>query len=449
MRARGARVRRNGCLAAALALLSLACGSKPGTEELEPNQKVRGGEYRLERPLRFSGVDLLYALRRVAAETKLGLVIDEVRTQTGEGADLGLTFVDLDLEPAPVQDVLERLREASGKGFDFRVLDGVLVLRSTRSMSKPTDIDLPNLPHTQVEADLIGFARWIQQSNPNTYVQVETTRGEPVFRRVDVEIPQNSSVLQAITIFARAVERPIRLMRGGREYDGEEVPNAEATVVATTVAMMPPLDGPQPVQPRRMRSSLIWGIAGLEKRNGAIVTVVDRTLLGDQRGSLDFAFGYELPGTTAEVLDVLKNREDGPDTFRWEEKDGVYRVHTRAFDYFLTGRDTLDDVVRPGTFEGTLQDLARWLEQQRMNPTGKKIWAGEYLPDAKSARIEVAEGATVEEVLNQFAKAAGEGWFFVARGGYTPDEEVNVAWGGAYLTSLKEWGPDARTPAIN
>ncbi len=448
MTASKTRFRLAGCLTA-LALLAPACGSEGERAELDPDQKVRGGEYTLKTPLRFSGVDLLYALRRVTSESGLGLVIDEVRTPTGEGADLALTFVDLDLEPGPVQEALERLREASGNGFDYRVLDGVLVLRSVRSMSKQTDIDLPSLPHTQVEADLLGFARWIQQTRPNTFIQVEPIRGEPVFKKVDVEIPPNTSVLQAITIFARAVERPIRLLRGGREYEAQDVPDNATTVVATTVAMMPPLPDPQPVRPERTNQSMIWAVASLEKRSGAVITVVDRTVLGDQRGSIDYAFGKEPPGTPAEVLDILKTRLDGPNIFRWEEKDGIYRIHTRGFDYYLTGRDILEDVVRGGSFEGTLQDLARWLEKQRMNPTGKKIWAGEFLPDAKSASIEVAEGSTVEEVLNQFAKASGEGWYFVARGGYTPGEEGHVSWEGAYLTHLKEWGPDARTVAMN
>jgi hypothetical protein len=434
---------------ALLAFVALACGSRNEPGSLAPDEKVRGGEYTLAEPLRFAGVDLLYAVRRVASEAGLRLVVDEVRTPTGEGADLGLTFVDLDLQSGPVQNALEELRDATGEGFDYRVLDGVLIVRSVRSMQKPTDIDLPSLPHTQVEADLVGFARWIQQARPNTFLEVEPIRGEPIYRRVDVEIPPNSSVLQAITIFARAVDRPIRLLRGGREFETTDLPEAASTVVATTLAMMPPLSEPQPVRPDRNGNSMIFALARLEKQSGAVITVVDRTVLGDHRGSMDFAFGKEPRGTVPEILDVLRSRFDGPDIFRWEERDGLYRVHTRGFDYYLTGRDILEDVVRGGSFEGSLHDLARWLEKQRMNPTGKKIWAGEFLPDAKTGRIEVSEGTTVEEVLNQFAKATGAGWFFVARGGYTPSEEGHVPWEGAFLTSLREWGPDARTAAVN
>ncbi len=86
------------CLIAVLASGAAGCGEEMAASE-EPAQP------HVVPALRFAGVNLIYALRRVAAEAKLLLALDELQPRD-LGPDLNRFRVDVDLPAGPVQEAL-------------------------------------------------------------------------------------------------------------------------------------------------------------------------------------------------------------------------------------------------------------------------------------------------------------------------------------------------------
>ncbi len=102
----------------------------------------------------------------------------------------------------------------------------------------------------------------------------------------------------------------------------------------------------------------------------------------------------------------------------------------------------MNAAVKGGRFEGTLPELARWLNQNRAKPPQKILMGGEITGKGPRARLQIAEGETVEAVLLDFAKASGSGWNLVL---LEPDPErpstqpAANTWDGAFLTPLELW----------
>jgi hypothetical protein len=105
----------------------------------------------------------------------------------------------------------------------------------------------------------------------------------------------------------------------------------------------------------------------------------------------------------------------------------------------------LNDTVTGGKFEGTLPELARWINENRSKPPKKVLMGGEITGKGPASKLEIAEGTTVEEALLDFARASGAGWNLVLIDELTPDAPVRElpanAWLGAYLMPLESWAP--------
>ena len=87
------------------------------------------------------------------------------------------------------------------------------------------------------------------------------------------------------------------------------------------------------------------------------------------------------------------------DDYTWEWLDGVIHVRSRFYSFNLPGQDLLNDTVTAGKFEGTLPELARWINENRSKPPKKVLMGGEITGKGPASKLEIAEGTTVEEAL--------------------------------------------------
>jgi hypothetical protein len=421
-------------LIAALGLASAAC-------EPQEERKVEG-EY-LVSELRFAGVDLIYALRRVAGEAGVLLVLDEIRPQDASLQDLGFERIDVDLEAGPIQQQLETLREQVQGAFDYKLVDDLLVVRSIKSLKAETALDRATVPKGTLEANFKELVHWIYASAPGSLLRMGARIGQPVYKKVTLKIPPNTSVMELFLMYAKEVGSGLRIRRAGYMYkDGQN-----DKVVANTVGLWQKLDKPLPLLRSRQGRSAIWTLAAVEGRTGVPLAVIDRSVMNDNRGTLNFSTRID-PKTPAEdSVDVLSGAtEDTPGSYQWVNEDGLIKIKTHIYLYYLPGRDLLEEKVNGGTFEGTLAELTRWLNANRKNPSPKFLMGGEIVPEKKSAKIEVADGSSIEEVLNQFARAAGAGWVVNIKDSVTPLQPLTDTWAGAWVTSLDEWGPAGDLP---
>src|SRR5262245_10944378 len=88
--------------------------------------------------LRFAGVDLEYALERIATEAGLVIALDEIMPKD-QSPDLRLIRVDVDLPAGSLEQVMNTLREKIG-GFDYRIYPGVLYVRSSLLIDQKTSL---------------------------------------------------------------------------------------------------------------------------------------------------------------------------------------------------------------------------------------------------------------------------------------------------------------------
>jgi hypothetical protein len=384
--------------------------------------------------LRFAGVDLVYALRRVAAEAHLVLILDEVRPSSGLGHDLARHAVDVDLPAGPVQGALDPLTQLTSD-FQYRVDDGVLIVQSRRAQQQPGALDTKDLPAAQLEVDLYGLLEWLRSTRPRTLLATGELRRQPVFQAVKLSVPANSSAVDVIAAYARALGSGVHLQRA-------EPAQSEAgePLVATSISLWSALDAPVYAPDERPRSSAISGLANLARRTQTRLCVLDRTAFFDQRGYLNFAPGEDPELALAASLDTLETGPEG-ELFVWEESADCYRVRSDAFEKRPLGRGLLGAKLRAGSFQGSLAELARWINANRLEPSDERLLGGELDDAAPTAQIDVAEGTQVEELLRAFASASGEGWNYVVRA-VEPGQELRDSWTGAYLTRLAAWVPD-------
>ena len=111
--------RRSGTLFCLIAVLS--SGAAGCSKELEASEQPV--QARMVPGLRFAGVNLIYALRRLAAEAELLLALDELQPRD-LGPDLDRFRIDLDLPAGSVQTALEALKGQT-QAFDFGIFDSV------------------------------------------------------------------------------------------------------------------------------------------------------------------------------------------------------------------------------------------------------------------------------------------------------------------------------------
>lgn len=430
-------------IAAALGLLgtTTACGpSGP------PRDTFVDKEYPVP-ALRFAGVDLKYALRRVAGAANLIIVIDELRQPGTQSEDLAMERIDVDLPAGDVKATLEALYEAV-PAFDYRVENGLLLVRSRRVLSEVTALDLEDLPADNVTVDFRGMVNHIMEKRPRTYLRTGNIVGMPARVKVPLEIEENSSVLDVFVQFAQKTKTGLLIRRAGYQVDEDELgaggaPKGSILITATTVEMIRSLDEPQPLTRWRNQKSLVKTLAGIQERAEKPFVIRDRSLLQDNRGELNFKRGNDLPTKPVNwILDTLGRGRDGRrDRFTWTEDAELVHVDSTAFDDFPTGRVILEEELEPGVFEGTLAELTRYVNHNRKNPSDKVLMGGEIVDGAARAKIEVTDGMTVQDMLYAFARESGEGWVYVVRDNRYPQQTVGAnTWSGGYLTRLSDWG---------
>jgi hypothetical protein len=393
--------------------------------------------------LRFAGVDLIYALRRVAAVSDRMLLLDEVRPGP-YAADLTLVRVDLDLPPAPVAEALERLKHHTRR-FDYRLEPDLIYVRSDVRLKSPTGIDAPQLEGGTFRGNLRDLSAWIRGQLPTAFIRGEAKVGQPVFTEVEFEVPPRSTILDVYTQYARVLNRGWRMRRAGYMIDkAESGGKTQATFVSSTVEQWSQLDRPYRVYPGRDWETALRAIASISKRTGVPICVADRSLLVRNRGNLDLYGGIDGNLEVEVALSQLRGRREEP-RFRWERVDGVIYIHTDLYDYGDKGEGLLVQPLRGGHFEGSLPEFARWINDHLAADTRMTVMGGEITGSEDRFAVDIEEGSTVEEALMEVTRQTGQGWVFVAQEVTTPSDDPTKpkssggAWGGGYLTYLSDW----------
>ena len=341
------------------------------------------------------------------------------------------------------------MREQTGNRFDYRVENGLLHIRSTRVEGEQNILEEPRLPAASLEGDFRDLLRWLRAQEPMSLIGEGDVMGQPVLHKVKLDIPDRSSIMDVLAMYARAVPVSIHLLRAGYEYEEGN----SARLVSNAVGLWGPMLSKETLPPYRRRGSVLATVADVSDRAGANVCVLDRTVLNDARGALDFASGVDRGWPLEEAIERLarygSNSPSVREIYTWTFDDGLYKLRSARFDYYLTGHDLLQQKVKGGEFEGTLGHLGRWLNQNRESPSEKVFVSGEIDPDWPRAKLHIEQGTSVEEVLYQFARASGQGWNVVIKDSLSPNAKVSGTWAGAYLTRLIDWGPKGREDAAS
>jgi len=431
-------------LAAAIGMYTLGCG----TQEQEGPRLLVEGDHQVP-ALSFAGVDLQYALRRIAGEADLPFVIDEVKQKgsiSEDIQDLRLERIDIDLPAGHLRDALRTLHEHV-PAFDYQVKEGLMLVRSNRALNEYTALDVKDIPAAEIEVDMYGLVRWMTSIRPRTLLRDGNILGQPVRKKATLKIPENSSALDVFSQFAREIQWGILIRRAGYVVDRDP---EKITVAASTVELLNALARPQPLTPWRDRNAAIYALANIADRTGANICVVDRAMLGDGRGDLNFRRRSDPDLSALESVQLLSEIGMEPAFSFEEDKHGILRVHSRAFTWYPTGRDLLESPVKGGTFEGTLAQLGRWINQNHKGKHYKVVMGGEVISDAPRVKLEIAEGSLVSDVLYEFASKAGEGWTLVIRDQKYPSKDKEAkpvgTWTGGYLRRLQDWGPKGNRP---
>lgn len=392
--------------------------------------------------LRFAGVDLEYALERIAAEAGLPLALDEIRPEDNS-PDLGLFRVDIDLPAGPVDAALRKLKEVAG-GIDFEIVDGVLYVRSHLLVGTKTPIDLPQLAKSSFKGTLKDLVLHIRRAIPSSFVTIERTVGDPTPPEVEFEIADKASVKDVFLQYARASKLGWTMFRAGHTVDD---PTHGAAIVATSI---------QPRYPRTSTSrrpqishlmSTTGALASASARLGVPLVVLDRSVVMNTRGFLNLSSQLDRQKPLKETLDDLGESGWGPERwhFKWKLEDDVPVIESRDFLHRLAGRDLLRAELLAGEFEGSLPELARWLNTHMKKRTNEVLMGGEIVAGQPRGKITVAPGTTLQQALVAFAKSSGVSPNFVLLGGTNPLSGKLIshpnAWQGAFLQDLAEWIP--------
>jgi hypothetical protein len=393
------------------------------------------------RALGFAGSDLIYVLRRIAAEAEMPLALDEVRPLR-KIDDLLLRWVDLDLPAGTVDQVLGRLRDEVG-GFDYEVREGVLYVRSLLDVEAQTGLDVANLPGGTFEGDLRALGTWIRKARPGTFIMIHMERGQPTGPSVRMHIPEGSSVLDALIIYTRESGVGWRMRRAGQRVQAS---STETAVVATDIQPWGSLTEAHNTAPIRQEGSMLQSLARIAKRTETPFCVFDPTPSFLRRGTLDLTTGLDPGVSLEESLDQLAaaHMPRSAPPFRWEMRDGVVWIRTEGLDRLPWLAEVLDDTVPGGVFEGTLPELGRFLTSQLEETSGRRIVGGEITGEGPAAKITFEAGTTVEDALLRFARESGSSCYLVIYDRFRPTAPHPEPWHGGFLSDLVEWGETAR-----
>jgi hypothetical protein len=426
-------------LAAALfALVSACAGERDAMEGGGPQVKA----------LRFAGVDLEYALERVAAEAGLPLVLDQI-TPEDMTPDLPLYRVDIDLPAGPVEAVLAKLKESAG-GFDYEVTDGVIYARSKLSLARKTPLDVPSLKGQTFTGNLDGVVNVIMSQIPSSYMTVQRVMGAPESPSVTFELPQDSAVKGLLTGYAKASKLNLVVRRAGHIVKDQQYGVA---VVGTSVEARFPRKSTERLPQVYSKESTIAAVADAAERLKQPMLVLDRSVVMNTRGFLNLSAQRDPRLELVATLDDLGASGWGPERwhFKWKDVEGVPVIESARFLFFLRGRDLFRSELLAGEFEGSLPELARWINTHQKNPNGEVLMGGEIVEGLPTAKLKIEPGTTVFDALIEFAKASGVSANVSVLDMANPvTGKMGVhpnAWRGAYLQDLGEWkSPAPVTP---
>ena len=415
-----------------VALLQSACGGhkKEAADAGGPNVPA----------LRFAGVNLEYALERIATEAGLAVALDEIMPQD-QGPDLSLIRVDLDLPAGPLDDAMRVLREKVG-GFDYRIYPEVLYVRSNMLVDQKTSIDLPLLDGGQFEGDLGGLAKMIMQQRPSSYISVQYIQGASAGGNVKLDIKDKSSVKDVLIQYAGAAKYGWAMRRAGhltKDADGRPA------IFGTSIEPRGPRTSTSRLPAVYNRLSGAAALANASKRLDTPFVVYDRTVLQDVRGIMNLALQNDPLLPLDKTLDNLSQSGFGPTSwhFKWKMVDGVPVLMTNHFLYYLRGRDILSRTLLPGEFEGSLPELARWLNTHMKDGAGDVLMGGEIVDGQPRGKVKAEAGTTVAQAIEQFARSSRTSPYVLVLDMLNPFTGAFVehprAWHGAYLQDLAEW----------
>ena len=179
-------------------------------------------------------------------------------------------------------------------------------------------------------------------------------------------------------------------------------------VVASTLDILDRQDVPQRVPAGASRKSLTGSLGEVAARTGVPLCVLDRALLFDARGSLAYPRRVDRGWPIDEVLRLLALRGDNqPPDFTTHPDDGLFLIRSRHYDAAAVA--FLEHQLAAETFRGSLPDLAEKINASLFSAEAKLLSAGEIWHEDASVRLEIAEGASVLEVLLGFARKSGRG----------------------------------------
>jgi hypothetical protein len=116
---------------------------------------------------------------------------------------------------------------------------------------------------------------------------------------------------------------------------------------------------------------------------------------------------------------------------------------TNHFLYYLRGRDILSKTLLPGEFEGSLPELARWINSHVKDPNGEVLMGGEIVDGQPKGQVKAEAGTTVAQAIEEFARTSRTSPYVIILDLQNPFTGTFVehprAWRGAYLQDLSEW----------
>jgi hypothetical protein len=415
-----------------LAVLQVGCGGHKKDSAGGPGPTIPA--------LRFAGVDLEYALERIATEAGVAIALDEIMPPD-QSPDLSLIRVDLDLPAGPLDGAMRVLREKVG-GFDYRIYPEVLYVRSNMLVDQKTSIDLPLLDSGHFEGDLAGLAKMIMQQHPSSYINVQYVQGQPTGGVVKLDIPDKASVKDVLIQYAAAAKYGWTMRRAGHlTHDAQGKP----AIFGTSIEPRGPRPGISRLPVIYNRLSGAAALANASKRLDVPFVVYDRSVLQDVRGIMNLALQNDPILPLDETLNNLSQSGFGPGSwhFHWKDVDGVPVLMTNHFLYYLRGRDILGRTLLPGEFEGSLPELARWINAHVKDANGEVLMGGEIVDGQPKGKVKAEAGTTVAQAIEQFARSSRTSPYVIILDLLNPFTGTFVdhprAWRGAYLQDLAEW----------
>ena len=310
--------------------------------------------------------------------------------------------MDLDLPAGSLNQSMRLLREKVG-GFDYQILPHVLYVRSNLLIDQKTSIDAPLLEGGRFEGDLAGLAKMIMAHHPSSYIDVQYVQGHPAGGIVKLEIPDKSSVKDALIQYAAASKYGWVMRRAGHlTHDADGKP----AIFGTGIEPRGPRTGVSRLPAVYNRLSGAAALANASKRLDTPLVVYDRSVLQDVRGIMNLALQNDPILPLDDTLNNLSQSGFGPGSwhFHWRDVDGVPVLMTNHFLYYLRGRDILGKTLLPGEFNGSLPELARWINSHVKDPNGEVLMGGEIV-DGQPRAVK-AEVTTVAQAIEQFAKTS-------------------------------------------